>query len=87
VNRASTCSNNASDIKVTLQVKSSKGYSIIWIADIGHAICITNNLLEKGNVASKMKLLERMKGIIFANAKLKEVGAKMKRKHRHDWID
>ncbi len=23
------------------------------------AICITNNLLEKGNVASKIKLLER----------------------------
>ena len=81
MNRASTRSNNASDIKVTLQVKSSKGYSIIWIADIGHAICITNNLLEKGNVASKNETTRkvRMKGIIFANAKLKEVGAKMKR--------
>ncbi|PNS35031.1 hypothetical protein RJ60_14285 [Mesotoga sp. B105.6.4] len=34
-------------------------FSIITRANATLTICITNNLLEKGNDASKMKLLER----------------------------
>ncbi len=41
---------------------SAKALGVLYISlddEIERAICITNNLLEKGNVASKKKLLER----------------------------